>query len=738
MGIFKATTGQVGSKLAVFLDYQLNQYDKRSVAVWLIVHNTINGFERLPFSYQYIEETSVRPYPVIRIVAGPGVSIILKNFPKSYIPKTDEFPDLDVIRVQDPEMVPPLAFDLSSYDYSASTVLGCGMILLGEKCFKVDHVSNQTIIQHFGSNTEFILSIPWFSETPDNPRDAQARYAYEIDLNGKAGSVDQPLLKIVKTPAVQFSIAEKFLSPPPYGSNKDTSFLLSIFDLYETDNINDIPNQGCPIIPSDRWRRVTSFPREPSLEETVGLALFDASIGMIPVVGDLVDVGEFFYGAFSGRDKWGRKVTASDLVLMGIGCLLPFVGSSALRSGKNLAKVFKGKAGQTAEVIDELRNANLGGKELETIHKAEKAILKGEKLSQQMLDDSAKVLQKIKTEPKIIDDFLNAGQTGFTHAELQEMYQSYRYSMIKKGETPTSPESWAFRQTKGRARDLLESLLGKNYAKGIGAGRSHRAINLLDIPRPKNYSQELVEEQIQYILKNHSEKVTERLKDALRAETNEFAIMGQLRQRINPGYFRIMKGNIAEIFSIKTQKAVLQEIAGKIAGKYPDANIISGIQMKVMESSGLSKSMLFTDNIIAVHYKGNLYIRGVFEVKSGFKGGQEATSQIFKWIEDKVVDGSELVIPKGSKLLNTKGEEFLTSKIQTFQYRPGSSEPGQVIGLMNADRHIITAKGVSHLGIDSAMQVATEVKRHELEITSEQLDYLTGQLLSRISLLPGG
>jgi hypothetical protein len=56
-----------------------------------------------------------------------------------------------------------------------------------------------------------------------------------------------------------------------------------------------------------------------------------------------------------------------------------------------------------------------------------------------------------------------------------------------------------------------------------------------------------------------------------------------------------------------------------------------------------------------------------------------------------------------------------------------------VTGLANAERHLITARGVSHLGANSAMGVAPNVTTHELPISSAELDYLAGTLLGGIA-----
>jgi hypothetical protein len=122
----------------------------------------------------------------------------------------------------------------------------------------------------------------------------------------------------------------------------------------------------------------------------------------------------------------------------------------------------------------------------------------------------------------------------------------------------------------------------------------------------------------------------------------------------------------------------------------------------------------------------------VFEVKSGYRGGSEATEQVFDWIEKRVTDNSQLVLPKGSKMIAADGTEVVITKERTFLYDPTAANPtGRVIWLQRAERHLITAKGVSALGMNSAMQVATPVARRELDLASDEIDYIVGQVFAR-------
>src|SRR5207247_1180850 len=112
----------------------------------------------------------------------------------------------------------------------------------------------------------------------------------------------------------------------------------------------------------------------------------------------------------------------------------------------------------------------------------------------------------------------------------------------------------------------------------------------------------------------------------------------------------------------------------------PGARLISGLRMRLMtEERTLARSVLFTDNIIAVQRGNNLHILGVFEVKAGYEGGQEATSQIFKWIEGRITDGSQIVIPRGAQIINADGVENIVKRELTFTYKPDRRGVAEVI-----------------------------------------------------------
>ena len=120
-------------------------------------------------------------------------------------------------------------------------------------------------------------------------------------------------------------------------------------EIVEVDDAADVPVQGTPlnIAHYERLGRLRGPDRHDWLDTSelmTGLATtaVDVGVGAIPVVGDLIDIGEFFYALTTDRDRWGNEVSTSDKVLMGIGAvigLIPFLGGvgSALRGGAKVA-----------------------------------------------------------------------------------------------------------------------------------------------------------------------------------------------------------------------------------------------------------------------------------------------------------------------------------------------------------------------------------------------------------------
>jgi hypothetical protein len=742
MTLFEANLATIDGCRAIELSCKLNPYDRNPRIVKLIERQRLTGITRLPFAYQFVPETPDRREPMLVVMAAPGVSVVFEGYPDSYLIGPG-FPMVEIYRIQNPEILPPLAADLTSLNFIGSYETGDAFLgdpavfggknvslrFVPENAFKVDRWPDALLIKHYKSQTEWIIDLPSFSSSGRPFKDAAARIAYEIDPTGDPLK-NRPLLKIVKTPAVSLKIANGFFES---SFTATAEVLIAVDVIYEVDDINDIPPQGAPIVPQSHWRQLTSFKRVQPISELLAQAAVDVGISAIPVVGDIADIAEFAYGIATGKDKWGNELSTSDLILMGIGALLPFVGAGAFKAAKALAKTFGDKADSAARALKAISDAKLDAEDAKLIEQMQSIIMAGKRPTDAMLASYADVLKRIRAKPPLLEDFINTTNTGFTHIDLEEAYQAYKKGKVKADEVPLEPRKWALAQKSGAPRRILETLLGADYAKRTKSAIPNWSINLGNLPRPAAYTEEILKKHFDVVF-GEPKKLLERLEKVLEAEESSDPLVKFLaRRKVTSGHFRIMKGNVAEIFSLGIQKRVLTEIAKK----HPGAKLISGIRMRVMEKGKLSSLRLFTDNVIAIERKGGLEILAVFEVKAGYKGGQEATEQVFEWVERIIEDGSQLVLPKGATMLAGDGTSLVVKKELSFTYKPKRRDTASVTNLLSADRHVITAKGASHLGLDSSMRTAKDLIRKELDLTAEELDYLCGRLLGSISIIKG-
>lgn len=737
MGIFAAVEKEVAGKPGVELSFKRTDWDREPWLITLTIQQRLDGYRRFPAAYQFLEETEDRRWPIIRVVAAPGVSIAIRNIPTAYIVGIDT-PSLEFFRVQDPEIVPPMAHDIMPMSLAGQDELNPPPFVVPnmradmfpENYFRVERLPSEVVIENPFTSTTLTIDVPEFTRDASDIHNAKARFCYYFDPDGVFGNADRPLLRIVKTPDVKLTIASRDTRFTSLMRPTDIRQLLAFYQIFEVDDINAVPPQGDAIIPAADWREVRSIERVPPLEEEIGTAIIDTSIGFIPVVGDIVDVAELVYGIATGRDRWGRKVTTDDLVIMGIGVLLPFVGAAALRNGARLIQRFGRRAQTVEDLLESLRRASLNGDDADLIRQMEALIRAGRQPPPDLYRRFSDLLRRVQGEYPALDAFLNAERTGFTHSSLQEAYQNYRRGRLRRGERPASPQEWAVRVTSGAPRRILEGLLGPNYAQGARHVSRPRFVNFSDIPRPAGLTNEQVQETMRLLVRE-SVKMTERL-DTLLAQRVTGGVITRFlaRIRMNSGHFRILKGNLGELLSMPIQREILQRVAGRNSG----ARLISGVRVRLMTEEGkLARSVLFSDNIIAVERNGNLHLAAVFEVKASYEGVLDAQSQIFRWIEGRISPGSQLVLPRGTRVMSADGAESILSRERVFTYNPDATGSGRVIGLANAERHLIAGRGSSHLGVDSPDQVAANVTPHTLPYSSAEMDYLAGQFGASVS-----
>lgn len=288
---------------------------------------------------------------------------------------------------------------------------------------------------------------------------------------------------------------------------------------------------------------------------------------------------------------------------------------------------------------------------------------------------------------------------------LQAAYERYRARRAGEGREPLSPEQWARAVTSGQPRRDAELLFGGDYARtGRGSAAARPAVRLREIPRPADYDDRRLAADLA----------------VLRADAGLWDRLGRLRRQgvagneLNASLFNILKGNIAEILA----RPILHRRLAEIRVQHPGARVEYRTRVaRVRGDGGHDTPVLFSDGLIVSERNGRLIIHEAFEVKSGSRGGAEATSQFFEWREGRLADGDQLVLTDGRR----------------FTYEPGRTGPGYVVGMQQSTPHVVAPRGSEHLGTASGEQVAAAGVRHALGQTASEIDFLARRILEGLS-----
>ena len=348
-----------------------------------------------------------RKYAIIRIVAGPGVSIQFKGFPSFDIPSISGEPLVEIYRVQDPAQVPeqgkpiqPSKFQgVTAGKVSDTEIPGYERArefrgqLQGQPLppeIGIKQRPDGVDIIHAGASEVLAITAPNLL--------GDARFAYQIVPQQLVMGQMRLEVRVVKTPSV------KIKGFAPAGASKRGSGLFTgiVPVVYEVDKVSEVPPQGQPI--SEVGRRLTSIPYEEpqELSEMLMQTAVDIGIGAIPVVGELTDLAE----AATGYDKWGHRLSLTERVITGIAVLIPFVGGAALRGasrgGKYILRLGERAGGEIAGLVKAVRVLNPA--EIRQVEDwTATLVVEGKRISKSDLPKVAEIVKKI-------DDAKSAGK----------------------------------------------------------------------------------------------------------------------------------------------------------------------------------------------------------------------------------------------------------------------------------------------------------------------------------------
>ena len=299
---------------------------------------------RRPYAYELVPPALFeRRFAIIRLVAGPGVRIQLSGFPKGWFVADQDNPLVQIIRVQDPEQIPPQGAPIDPSSFAIAEQPGGLVITTAPGPLVVRRRPDGVDLFHTPSGTVLHLTAP--SLSPD------ARFAYQIvppTWQLRLAAAEIWTVNVVKTPAVELLVTG------PRGVI--TGLELNV---YEVPSITEVPAQGQPITPVGRTLTELPAHGELSVAQEQAIQVLEAVISLVPVVGTLYNLAEFAYGAATGRDFWGRPLTTVDVALLGLGALLPYAGTASRLAARGVRAV---------------RAAMTGGEELARLLRAVEAL----------------------------------------------------------------------------------------------------------------------------------------------------------------------------------------------------------------------------------------------------------------------------------------------------------------------------------------------------------------------------
>ncbi|SEG53138.1 hypothetical protein SAMN04489712_10675 [Thermomonospora echinospora] len=732
------------------------------------IADTVSGvvrryFPPIRYAYQFLDETAERPYPILRLAAAPGVTLTVTGLPGAYLPQPG-LPNLEIYRVQDPSLVPPQGTDILSdnlvhvVEVNAPRVvleppedpdelpwdharrLGRRPGVIPHDWFLIETMPTGTCVRHAASG-QSVLMRPreaTFPSSPEPGADGTEAFAYEFPADGQWGVADRPLLRIVATDATSVRESGPHYSDLRLLARTDVDPLLAQpwYEVWRVDSVLDVPVQGSDLTPQRHWRGPSQAARDQAVSEEVGRLTIDIALGAIPGLGDLIDIGEFCYALAYHRDRWGRPLSQFDIALMGTFALLPFVTASIVRRGRALLRRFGPRAERAVHTVRALENVNISAAERELLTEAQVLIRAGKALPTELEARLFELLRRVAPTPPNVESLLNDAGTGFVHQRLQELFQRY-----KKGGGPAKPADWARRVTRGEAREIFERILGADFARR-GTG-DVRLKNLVDIPRPKTLTDDVAIAHLRHI-EAQPGKLWERLdglEELLRDRPRQLgpAVLQAIKfvQAVPLGLFHIMKGNVGEILAFRKQLDVLAELVAHLPKEVRSSTVLlTGVRIRLADKAGRlsSRTVLFSDNIIATMGARDLTLRGLFEVKSGSDGVAEAAEQVFRWVEDRLTPGSQIVLPKGSAVVGVDGKVARLTREYVFTWAPsGALGPDErtISNLSKAKRYLVVPKDATG-ELPDALNIPGGRELIRMDQTSAELEYLTGQTITLV------
>lgn len=220
---FTATECLINGKRAIALTARGSNWKPQTVN--LIVQQRLSGSAIFPAAYEYVDTPISRIFDVqsprhaaLRIVAGPGVSVHVESWP------TNNPSDwlLEVVRVQDPDVVPRQATTIQSDLYTSPVEINPPPVKLEEmrlypmEYFIVESNPGELVVTHPYSTYTLTLDYASTSKSSTDGSDSKARFCYQVSARGQNllaewtgyNLGEQPTFMIAKTPNVKATVKD--------------------------------------------------------------------------------------------------------------------------------------------------------------------------------------------------------------------------------------------------------------------------------------------------------------------------------------------------------------------------------------------------------------------------------------------------------------------------------------------------------------------------------------------------
>lgn len=202
-------------------------------------------------------------------------------------------------------------------------------------------------------------------------------------------------------------------------------------------NLQFIAEQGGAYREPDEVRWIF----EHSIATDVRIAALETVIGFIPIIGELYFIGQFVYGAVTGRDFWGRKLSTADVVMLGFFAAFSFVGlamrgvGAAVRMSR-IAKIAAalGTTPEKAEIIMNLLRKSVQGEEAAALERATLAMRTGREVA----EEDAAILSGVMRRLGATEDLLAGSR--WTKSGLTYGIEAEQTTQI--GGRSTEIETW--------------------------------------------------------------------------------------------------------------------------------------------------------------------------------------------------------------------------------------------------------------------------------------------------------